>query len=134
METVLVLHKYQTGVAAYGLLITPTHPRETLTFLVYHQPSRRPVFSLRPSSLLTAPTIRYVYAAEMVPYDPEVANPAARHYRRLKRLTLQEASRLSGLPLKEPRHPWHIYPPGTDLATPRAPASRQLQNSCARED
>ena len=121
--TRIVLYKYHSGFAGYGLLITPTHPRETLTFLVYHQPYPRPIFSLRPSSSLTTPGVRYVYAAEMVPYDPELADPDARHYRRLKRLVLQEASLISGLTLRDTRQSWDIYPPGAAPATPRAPAS-----------
>ena len=60
-------------IAGYGLLITPTHPRDTLTFFVYHQPYRRPLFSHRPRSSLSTPGVRYVYAAEMVPYDPQLA-------------------------------------------------------------
>ena len=58
-----------------------------------------------------------------VPYDPELADPDARHYQGLKRLVLQEASLISGLTLRDTRNSWDIYPPGTALATPNAPTS-----------
>ena len=59
----------------------------------------------------------------MIPYSPSIAAPSAKHTRRLKNLLLQEASRLSGFTLRETFHPWPIYPPGTILTTPLAPAS-----------
>ena len=102
--TPVELHRYQTGVQVHELLIIPPGPRETLTFLVYHQPFRQPQFSHKPSRARGTPDVRYIYAAEMVPYDPELADPASRHCRHLKRLVLQEASLISALTLRETRH------------------------------
>ena len=67
-------HRYQTGVRIHELLITPLWSRETLTLLVHHQPFRQPQLSLRPSRARSTPGVRYIYAAEMVPYDPELAD------------------------------------------------------------
>ena len=116
--TRIKLHKYDSGYESPGLLITPAHPTDILTFLVYHQPYRRPVHASRPSRSPITPGVRYIYAAEMIPYDPEVADPKAPHYRHLKRLILQATSLFSGLTLKDTRNSWDIHPPGTALATP----------------
>ena len=116
--TRITLHKYDSGYERPGFLITSAHPTDILTFLVYHQPYHRPVHSSRPSRSPTTPGVRYIYAAEMIPYDPKVADPKARHYRHLKRLILQATSLFSGLTLKDTRTSWNIHPPGTALATP----------------
>ena len=119
--TRITLHKYDSGYEGRGLFITPAHPTDILTFLVYHQPYPRPVHSPRPSRSPTTPGVRYIYAAEKIPYDPEVADHTARHYRHLKRLILQVTSLFSGLTLKDTRNSWNIHPPGTALATPLDP-------------
>ena len=43
-----------------------------------------------------------------VPYDPELADPDARHYQGLKRPVLQEASLISGLTLRDTRNLGHL--------------------------
>ena len=96
--------------------------QQTYTFFIYHQPFRDPQLSFRDVRHRGSSNARYIYAAEMTPYDPGIAAPTAKHNRRLKNVLLQEASRLSGFTLRETHHPWPISPPGTILATPLVPA------------
>ena len=121
--TPIRIHEYPTGVRIRPFTITTPEPSETYTFLVYHQPFRQPQLSFRDVRHRGSSNARYIYAAEMAPYDPAVAAPTAKHNRRLKNLLTQEASRLSGFTLKDTPPPWPIFPPGTILATPLAPAS-----------
>ena len=121
--TPVEIHEYPTGVRIPPFTITPPEPSETYTFFVYHQPFRQPQLSFRDVRHRGSSDARYIYAAEMAPYEPAIAVSTAKHNRRLKNLLLQEASRLSGFTLRETPNPWPISPPGTILATPLAPAS-----------
>ena len=119
--TPVELLEYPTGVRIRPFTITPPEPSETYTFFVYHQPFREPQLSFRDVRYRGSSDAKHIYAAEMAPYNPDIAVPTAKHNRRLRNL-LQEASRLSGFTLRENRHPWPIFPPGTILATPLPPA------------
>ena len=121
--TLVDLHEYPTAIRIRPFTITPPEPSETYTFFVYHQPFRQPQLSFRDVRNRGSSDARYIYAAEMAPYNQDIAAPTAKHNRRLKNLLLQEASRLSGFTLRDTRHPWPISPPGTILATPLAPVS-----------
>ena len=120
--TPIRIHEYPTGVRVRPFTITPPEPSDTYTFHVYHQPFRQPQLSFREVRQRGSSDARYIYAAEMTPYNPGIATPSAKHNRRLKNLLIQEASRLSGFTLRETPHPWPISPPGTILAKTLAPA------------
>ena len=120
--TRITLHKHSSNLRILDLTVTPSHPVGTVDFLVYHQPFRQPNLSLRDVRIRSNPTVRYVYAVEMTPYDAALANPLSRQHRQLKTLILKEACAISGYTLREGRRPWALCAPGTILATPLAPA------------
>ena len=114
--------KHVTAVRILDFFLTPSDTAETITFLVYHQPFLKPHLSFRDVRHRGARDVRYIYAVEVVPYDPALATLPTRQDRQLRTLIQQEASRISGFTLKETRPSWPISQQGTILATPLAPA------------
>lgn len=107
------LHTYTTAVYILDFAITPdTH--ETIALFVYHQPFQNPRLSFQ--------DVRYIHAAEMVPYDPDIASPRSCNSHQLRTLIQQKTSRISGFTITATRPSWPIYPQGTILADPLAPS------------
>ncbi len=107
------------------LTFVPSSPDALYSVIIYHQPLRIPNTSFRePRRDPPDPHVRYVYAAEMDPFDPTLANPSRRENRQLRALLANEASRLTGLEMRNARSPWPITPPGTIMRTPLAPATQ----------
>ena len=114
--TEIQLDRHRVAVRSVGTYFTPSS-NELVTFYVYHQPYRSPNTSARRK----ASANRYVYAAEMLPYDDLIElNP--KEYRDLRRLILEEASHSLGAPLKVSNRQWPICRPGTIARRPLAPA------------
>lgn len=123
--TPLLIPAYQTTVKAGPLTFVPASPDALYSVIIYHQPLRIPNTSSRePRRQPSEPTVRYVYAAEMHPFDPTLANPSRRENRQLRALLANEASRLTGLEMRNARSPWPITPPGTIMRTPLAPTTQ----------
>ena len=75
--TSVEIHEYPTGVRIRPFTITPPELSETYTFFVYHQRFRQPQLSFRDVRHRGNSDARYIYAAEMASYNPDIAVPTA---------------------------------------------------------
>ena len=119
--TTVYLLRHNDAVRTPGGYITAGRT-SSIAFRVYHQPYRRPVMTFRAvKSRATDAGVRYIYAAEMLPFDEAVIMPGSRDSRALRNLLLQEASVTSGFNIQATNPNWPICPPGTILRAPLAP-------------
>ena len=120
--TSITLHPHISSIRVLGSTLTPSKPNKTITFLVYHQPFPNPNLSFRDVRRRADTTVRYIYAIEIASHDPVVTDLPSPEMRKLTTLIVRETCTISGYTIRDRRGSRPIYPPGTILATPLAPA------------
>lgn len=119
--TSISLLKHNEAVRTHKGYITGEHTGE-IAFRLYHQPYRRPVITFRTvKHRNTDDNVRYVYAAEMLPFDETIIQQGSREARALRNLLLQESSKTTGIKIQAATGNWPICPPGTILKAPLSP-------------